>query len=274
MAKKKQRQHKRAAAERVARKPAKERLRQNGKRAPLPPKGKSWQPGTPGVPNPTIEPFFTPNDLLAINDFQTNESMQLSDLDASLDNARIERDYNLTQAADQYKQNTAAATDEMIGRGLFSSSVKDAALYDMEATLGLQRTFLNDRFNQLLSDATAKKDLILGAGGARERFWSAMNQQKVENARQASEGMLPWKVEPGQGKWVPTPAAPKPPTPAAPGNPANQTLAPGPRGGKKVHLPRPKRPDPGVHFDPRPKRQAKVRRISPKPAQERLVNRG
>ena len=178
-----------------------------------------FQPGDPGVPNPTVEPFFTPEDLLAINDYETNEAAQLADLNTMLDRARIDRDYELTQAEDQHKKNVGVATDEMIGRGLFASSVKDAALYDLQATLGLQRSFLNDRFNQVVSEAATRKDLLLGSGGARERFWSAMNQKKAQNATELGATMGPWKVEPTEGKTVTVPvppAATKGPPPAQP----------------------------------------------------------
>jgi hypothetical protein len=161
--------------------------------------GMRFVPGTPaqpGVPNPTVDPFFTPEDLLAINDYQTGEENQLADLAFNLEQERLNTDYGLRNAEEELKNNRTSATEEMIGRGLFASSIKDAQLYDLEGTYARQRTMLNDRFEQMRLHAEAARDRIVGAGGSRERFWTAMNQQKVENAQEVSGSMGPWKVEP------------------------------------------------------------------------------
>jgi hypothetical protein len=254
----KKKKHKKAAVEHIRPKPRQETL------SP-PPVKKGVQPtttipGSPGVPTPTPSPFWTPDDLLAINEYQTQESSQLAELDAMLANARVNRDYELSQADDRHKHNIQAATEDMIGRGLFASSVKDSALYDLEATLGLQRTFLNDRFNQVANEAASKKDVLLGSGGARQRFWSAMQQKAAQNASELAASQGPWQVEPTPAQTVPNPITSQP--------------RQGPKGqpGSIQQIPRQpfSVPNNMASFVKRPK-QATIKRNNKRAAQDRLV---
>lgn len=174
-----------------------------------PPK-QSTIPGTPGVPRPPVDPFYTGDDLLAISQYETGEASQVADLDASIDKARIERDYQTTQLDDNFKQGQSRTMDDMAARGLFLSSVKDSTIYDLEATRSIQRNFLNDRFNQTLQEGARRKDLIFGKGAARERFWSAMQKKAIENASSLTAEQDPWITKPTPARTVTTsPQAPR-----------------------------------------------------------------
>lgn len=169
----------------------------------------TWQEGTAGVANEAVNPFETADNMMERLGYESGRDLAFADLDAQLGQAKVERDYQLSQNEDAFNKNTAMSTDEMIGRGLFASSVKDAALYDLEATRAVQRSFLNDRFVQQELDAGRKKDLYTGQGGFNERFNNAMNIKKVQNASELNNERGPWSVAPTAGRWVagPSPTA-------------------------------------------------------------------
>lgn len=156
-----------------------------------------------------MDPFYTGDDLLSISQYETNEASQLADIDSALGAARIDREYQNTQLDDNFKQGQSRTMDDMAARGLFMSSVKDSAIYDLEATRSIQRNFLNDRFNQTLQEGARRKDLILGKGGARERFWAAMQKKAIENASSLTAEQDPWITPPTPARTVTT--APTPP---------------------------------------------------------------
>ena len=182
--------------------------------------GKVYHEGTPGVPNPEIAPFMTSDDMMEDLNFDAQRDEAFRNADAALAAAKTDRDYNLRQVHEQFLKSTSAATDDMIGRGLFQSSVKDAALYDLEAQRALQDTYLNAAFKNQEIAAQSVKDSYLGQGGYQERFDAAMGQKMVQNAQAAGQGMEPWKVAPTAGGFQPVagPAAPtsKGPAPKPP----------------------------------------------------------
>jgi hypothetical protein len=170
--------------------------------------GNVFQPGTPGVPNPTIQPFMTPDDLMEQLSFDQTRDERFRESDAAVATAKADRDYNLHQLHENFLKSTANTTDEMIGRGLFQSSIKDAALYDLEAQRAIQDRYLNEAFRNQEIAAQSVKDAYLGEGGYNQRFQSALNQRMVQNAQGLNDEREPWKVAPTAGRWVPGPKAP------------------------------------------------------------------
>ena len=167
-----------------------------------------------------MNPFFTPQDLQAINDFNTKYATDLSNLDFELGNLRADTTYQTTQNDKQAKENRAAAADQMAGRGLFQSSIKDAALYDIEASRSLANKFLTDKMTAATLNAGTQKKIL---GDSKKRFDEAINAQGVQNAAEQNaslhqgwaDAMAAWE----QAHPAPPPvaAAPKPPAAPKPG---------------------------------------------------------
>lgn len=191
---------------------------------------KKYVPGKAGVANPTTTPFENADNLMERLGYESGRDLAFAELDSQLGQSKIERDYQLSQTDDAFNKNSAQNTDEMIGRGLFASSVKDAALYDLEATRAVQRSFLNDRFVQQELDAGRKKDMYTGKGGFNERFNNAMDQKKIQNAKDINDERGPWAIAPTAGRWV---AGTPPAVSAAKPNPSNAipSLGQNPRSG-------------------------------------------
>lgn len=180
-----------------------------------------------------VDPFLTPEDMSAVNDFLTSWGQQNTSIDTNLRNQGIDTQYQETQNDNAAKANTAATADAMAARGLFQSSIKDASLYDIEAQRALANKFLDDKLTTATLDAGTQKKIL---GDSKTRFDEAMAAKKVQNASAVNDPLSQaWAAAMAQYK---PPAAPAPspaPKPAAP----KPTPAYQPRytwGGKKVSV--------------------------------------
>jgi hypothetical protein len=144
----------------------------------------------PVKPDP-VAGFLTPDEIDAVNDFNTQLATKLQELRFEVGDydeatntwkgGTLETDttYQKTGVDNAAKEGTAAATDDAIARGIFKSSVKDAALYDIEAQRSLQSKFLDDKLTSArLNAGTVTKTL----NEAKTRFDENILTRKVNNA--------------------------------------------------------------------------------------------
>lgn len=227
----------------------------------------NWKPGmtvaqaqalanaVPGAPQPAsstpagaaapavkrIDPFFTPDDVLSRDDWYRNIHDQGAIGESTLANARTDTALQSGQLAAQAVKATADTTDNMIERGLFQSSIKDAALDDITATRTTQQGYLDARlktaesdhdtwvakYGGVLSDGVTKVDV--GTEVAKfEQNWAG---KAAANAKAVNDLLpAPPEVAPAPVAAPPVPAPAKPITaPAAPRTnlPVNQASGSG-----------------------------------------------
>lgn len=156
----------------------------------------SATPGSAGgVPNPAIPPFMSADDwdayIQALQAFQnkindTDYELQKQQIDTEEQKAGIDRSVVVDKNNTDY--NTA-------GRGLAQSSIRDAELWDIDATAALRKSYLDRQLNASVLNAQRQKS---AAQTAWEQFQGNLNRHMVENAQAASEGAPAYLVEPSK----------------------------------------------------------------------------
>jgi hypothetical protein len=172
-------------------------------------------PGTynPGVPNPTVAPFMTPEDLMAYAAARQQYEEGLGNLDYNYTQSAINTGYEEGEVEKGRIGNKASANDDLAARGLFRSSVRDGDLADIDATAEIRRKFLSDNLTSLHLYTEAQKEHLNTNWTEYEKGKSA---KEVQNAQGVQANMPKFAVEPSWSK-----AAPAAPKPAAPTNKAN-----------------------------------------------------
>ena len=198
---------------------------------------------TPPTPAPApppapakVDPFFTPEDLAAINAFTTDWATKMSDIDFGITSLTTDTNFQKGQNDQNAKVNTNEAGDVMAARGMFSSSVKDAAIYDIEAHRSLANKFLDDKLTEATINAGTSRTIL---ADSKTGFDTAMVGKQTANAQGVNDNSLAAWAE-KMAAWVPPPVAStaKPPgaAPAKPAAPAKVGSAGGykPSAGKKL----------------------------------------
>lgn len=188
MSKKAANQRTQATKQQAAAKAAAQRTVQKAKAGPAPAKNGFKPTGNTAGPQPAaaqtlappISPFLNADDLTALANFNADFATKLGDIDKSLGDLGADTSYQKTQTDTTAKENTAGTQDAMIARGLFQSSVKDAALYDIEAQRTLQQGYLDDRLTRATLDAGTQKKAL---GDWKTAFDTAQNVKAVQNAQ-------------------------------------------------------------------------------------------
>ncbi len=174
-------------------------------------------PATPGVRRPALTPFLTPEQQISDVGQRADWSGQLGELDRTLEKLAADTTYQKQQLNKTSSENAARVNDNAIARGMFTSSVRDAELYDLEATKTIRSNFLDDQVKLTTLQTQSRKSEIAAHQTA---YQNALNKMQVENAAKASEGLSPWITEPTPARTTTAPAkpttAPKPVVKGAP----------------------------------------------------------
>jgi len=153
-------------------------------------------PGTtynPGVPNPTVQPFLTAEDMMAYAMARQQYEEGLHSLDANYETSLITTGYEKENLEKGRVQGREESSDDMAARGLFRSSVRDADLFDIDATAEMRKVFLDTQLNtQKLNMETQKASMEANW----KTYEEGVNQKKVENAAGVQANMPQWQVEP------------------------------------------------------------------------------
>jgi hypothetical protein len=138
------------------------------------------RPSTPAPAQPDpATPFWTADDLAAINAFNSEFATKLANFDFEIGNLETDTRYQKGQLDTSAKENTAAVSDDAAARGIFYSSLKNAAVYDIEAQRKIQSTFLDSKLTAARLNAGTQKGILQTA---KEGFDKAMLQKQGENA--------------------------------------------------------------------------------------------
>lgn len=177
---------------------------------------KETTPAQAAVAREALDPFLTPDDQFADIQFDDEFNNELADLDFNLENLRIDTQHQIKEIGRAHSESVSDTNDEMIARGIFTSSIRDAELNDLEATRRMQEGMLNDHLDLAVARTARRKLELAGPGGKRDKWDSTMRLRMVENAAAASEGLSPNVKEavPASVKWSDVTKSPKPSTPA------------------------------------------------------------
>lgn len=165
----------------------------------------SAQPAAAAQPaRERTKPFLTADDQAQFDGMIQEWLAKLQDIDSQLAQMTSDTTYQKTQGNKAATANKAQASDDAAARGLFQSSIRDAALYDIEAQRTLQQKFLDDRLTAAHTDASNKKHWF----NTEFKPWveGIKAQKGAENAN-AVEATLPPPPEPPGA--APAPGAPK-----------------------------------------------------------------
>jgi len=155
--------------------------------------------GTPGVKNDVIDPFLTADQIFESGEKTRDYQSSLNNLDYALEQQRVQTVFDKGDIDKDQPYNVEAADLAMAGRGLYHSSVRDARLYDIDATARAQKAELDRNLDALTMDTQRQK---LDAQSAFTAYSARLKQQAVENALEASEGMEEYKVDPTKARTI------------------------------------------------------------------------
>jgi hypothetical protein len=152
-----------------------------------------------------VAPFWTGGDLQDYANNKDHYSQGNTDIDSKLTDLAANTKYSLAQLTSNFAKNQENSVDGMIGRGLFNSSVKDAALVDLNTTYGLAKS----QFDDALSVATANATI---AHQQLSDWWSTWQKGYNQRGEENAQGVTPTPDTPG--------------TPGTPGTPPTYTATP------------------------------------------------
>lgn len=208
--------------------------------------GQVWNPG---VPTPTIAPFLTGEDIMAYSEAKKSYENELSELDFNYANTVANTGYEKDQITKGAVQGKADTNWDMAGRGLARSSIRDADLFDIDATAEMRKTFLDTQLNTLkLTTETRKHSLDEAWNNPETGYLHGLELKKISNAQGANAGLPQWQT---------APHFEKPPTPAKPPQqPKKQANPNGPVQGPTLSPPK-KPVNGGTTYQPGPKPPAR-----------------
>lgn len=176
---------------------------------------------------PTIMPFLTADDLMTLNQFQTGNETSIAQIDAALAQQATDTAFQKTELDRSARKGSSETADQMAARGLFQSSIKDAALYDISAQKTIRQNLLDDQLHNAQLSAQRQKQIIQASIA---RMNAAMNAKGVERAAEQSAGTPDTITPAGTTGGSPAPApAPSPyrgPVPLNGPNGTNHTAQP------------------------------------------------
>lgn len=188
-------------------------------------------PGAPGSPAPqpqmpVIEPFMTADDLLLFGQTMADFDKELQDIDFGLGELQANTDYELANLERDAQEARTDTNDDMAGRGIFMSSIRDGEIFDIDATAAIRKNLLDTQLKTAILNANNRRNLI---NTARENFQRAINQKMTDNAREASADL---EVPTTDAAQTAPGAAQTPPGAGAPRTPGTaQTIPQIPAGG-------------------------------------------
>lgn len=149
-------------------------------------RGRTVTERDPGKKSPVIEPFLTGEDLERQGEAQSDLEGTLFDVDKDLADRGVQTTFEQGQIEGGRKAARSSAQFDFAARGLQQSSLRDAELFDIDATAGIRRAFLGDQLATATLRAQTQKD---AATNAFTRFQQAQNRRAVENAQEANTGL-------------------------------------------------------------------------------------
>lgn len=177
----------------------------------------------PGVPTPTVQPFLTADDIRQFSEARKQYEEGLHQLDYNLETSSANEGYEKEQISKSAVSGKVEHSEDFAARGLFRSSVRDADLFDIDATAEMRKTFLDTQLNTLKLHTESEKATAAARWGEYE---GAVNAKKIENAEGVSATLPKWEVEPHMEAGPTKPKTQAPVVPKAPFHVQNDGLSP------------------------------------------------
>ena len=163
--------------------PARGMRRPPGRRGPG---GTVTTPGSPGVLTARVDPYLEAQDMFQRAEFQAARDRSLADLDAQLAEAQANATFNLREVERGAKVGRAGALDANAARGIFHSSLRDAALIDVDTNELIQRETIQRGLDLMRQRADRERAIW---SQQEQSYDAAEAQRMIENARAANEGV-------------------------------------------------------------------------------------
>lgn len=164
-----------------------------------PPPTEVWNPG---VPTPTVQPFMTAEDMMAYAQARQQYEEGLFNLDYNYANQVTNATFEKEGIEKGRVKSKAESSDDMAARGLFRSSVRDADLFDIDATAEMRKTFLDTQLNTMKLNNDAQKVMMQGNW---KLYEEGKGKKEVENAAGVQASMPAWEIEPHMETIAPPP---------------------------------------------------------------------
>lgn len=168
-------------------------------------KGEHYDPGKKST---VIEPYMNAEDLMNYAQRRQEYEDSLHESAYNYETSAINTAYEEGNIAKGARDAQNSSEYNFAGRGLGHSSIRDADLFDIQATASLKKTYLDSQLHSLKLNTEAKKTALESNWGTYEK---GLNQKMVQNAEEANTGLPEYEVQPGWVKNTPTPSVPKPP---------------------------------------------------------------
>lgn len=163
----------------------------------------------PGVKNPTINPFLTAEDLMDYASSRSQYEQGINEFDFNYEQSVVNTQREKEAITKKEGFDLSSAKDDYGARGLQRSSVRDADLFDINATAEMKKTNLDANLNALkLHTDTEKARLQSYWENPETGYMHGLNLKSEENAKKAGGEMPEYSTEPS---WSKKPGGSKPP---------------------------------------------------------------
>jgi hypothetical protein len=126
-----------------------------------------------------VAPMPTADDLLSVNDWLTNWRTTMEDIDFSISQQGLDTNAQKSANERQAVEDRVATDEAMAARGIFSSSLRDAAVYDVETTKALANTYLDAKLQEAITQGATRKQTL---ADSKTKFEQGMSAKYAENA--------------------------------------------------------------------------------------------
>lgn len=159
--------------------------------APQEHEGETYNPGTP---SPTVAPFLTPEQAIQASHEKQSYQEKLASLSYALEELKANTKYEAEGVQKRGVQEHASGEWNLAGRGLEHSSIRDADLYDIDATSATQQAFLHENLEHAEQHTAA--EALKAETNWNNEYMPAVHALEVENASNAEAGLPAYTVEP------------------------------------------------------------------------------
>lgn len=166
----------------------------------------------PGQENPVVPPFMNAEDIMSYSQARSQYQQQLNELDFNYEQSQINTQREKEGITKREGYDLAGARNDMAARGLQRSSVRDADLFDINATAEMKKQALDTNLNTLKLHTDAEKSRLQSAWEDPETgYMHGLQMKMAQNAMSASSEAGQWAVEPHWEKKPGAPSGNKPP---------------------------------------------------------------
>jgi hypothetical protein len=141
-----------------------------------------------------VAPFLTPDQQAALTGFDTNYNISQGALNQQASDANTNYQTGVTANQKTHDINTDTANWNMAARGLFQSSIRDADLNDINATLTTRNNILRSNLNRTMANIAIAREKLQNSYTTEHNLYNwystqnAMNQTPTPDSPAAGAG--------------------------------------------------------------------------------------